>query len=142
LTNCYFSTLGWYTALSNPQEYHDAQVPSNVPHPAITPGATVIVLQFGNVLLLLAALAMLCCFTAHPEISRRYLMIVAIADLGHIYSCYIGMGSRQFLDYANYNDMAWGSIGGSAFLFVNRILTVLGIFGQIKNQASKNLKRV
>jgi len=100
------------------------------------------VLQFGNVLLLLAALAVLCCFTAHPEISRRYLMIVAIADLGHIYSCYIGMGSRQFLDYANYNDMAWGSIGGSAFLFVNRILTVLGIFGQIKNQASKNLKRM
>jgi hypothetical protein len=97
--------MGWYTALSNPQEYHNAQVPSPIPHLAITPGATVLVLQLGNVLLLLAALAVLCCFTTYPEIARRYLIIVAIADIGHIYSCYVGMGSQQFWDFANYNDM-------------------------------------
>lgn len=96
--------MGWYTALSNPQEFHNAQVQSSTPHLAITPGTTVLVLQLGNVLLLLAALAVLCCFTPHPEIARRYLMIVAVADIGHIYSCYAGMGSQQFFDFANYND--------------------------------------
>jgi hypothetical protein len=65
----------------------------------------VLVLQLGNVLLLLAAIAVLCCFTTHPEIARRYLVIVAVADIGHIYSCYAGMGSQQFWDFANYNDM-------------------------------------
>ena len=62
-------------------------------------------------------------------------MIIALADIGHIYSCYAGMGSQQFWDFANYNDMAWGNIGGSAFLCVNRIATVLGVFGEIRDQS-------
>jgi hypothetical protein len=180
-----------YTALSNPQEYHNAQVPSAIPYPTMTPGTTALVLQLGNVLLLLAALAILCCWTPHPEIARRYLLIVAVADIGHIYSCYAAMGSTQVWDFANYNEMgayasnpmaqswisgiafrffcvfvrlspfgtfsmfrfswspgfestswiiplmdrvAWGNIGGSAFLCVNRIATVLGLFGEIRNQ--------
>lgn len=94
-----------YTALSNPQEYHNAQVPSAIPYPTMTPGTTALVLQLGNVLLLLAALAIVCCWTPHPEIARRYLLIVAVADIGHIYSCYAAMGSTQFWDFANYNDM-------------------------------------
>ena len=94
-----------YTALSNPQEYHNAQVPSAIPHPPITPSTTALVLQLSNILLLLAALALLCCWTPYPEIARRYLMIVAVADIGHIYSCYAAMGSTQFWDFANYNDM-------------------------------------
>src|SRR5947207_15943943 len=122
--------MAWYTALANPQAFHDAQVPSNMPHLTIPPSTTVLVLQIGNVLLLLAALALLCVFTPHPEIARRYLITIAVADLGHIYACYAGMGSRQFWDFSNYNDMAWGNIGGSAFLFVNRVATVLGLFGQ------------
>lgn len=97
--------MGWYTALSSPVDYHNAQVPSSIPYNTIHPNTVILVLQFGNVLALLAALALLCCWTPHPEIARRYLMIIAVADIGHIYSCYVGMGSAKFFDFANYNDM-------------------------------------
>jgi len=127
--------MGFYAVFSSPQSYHNAQVPSSTPNLTITPGTTIITLQLGNVFLLLAGLAVLCTFTPHPEIARWYLIIVAVADLGHIYSSYAGMGYAYFWDVASWNDMAWGNVGTSVFLCVNRIATVLGIFGQIKNRA-------
>jgi len=87
--------------------------------------------MLGNIYLLLAAIAVLCCFTKHASISRNYLLIVACADLGHIYASYCGMGSTYFWDFGSWNDMAWGNIGSSAFLCVNRISTALGLFGKI-----------
>jgi len=133
--------MGFYTVFSSPQEFHNRQVPSNVPNLNITPGTTIITLQLGNVFLLLAGLAILCCFTSHPEIARYYLIIVAFADLGHIYSSYVGMGSTYFWDVGSWNDMAWGNVGTSVFLCINRIATVLGVFGRIRNKADGARKR-
>ena len=39
--------------------------------------------------------------------------------------------------------IAWGNIGSSAFLCVNRVATVLGLFGEIRNQVGgKGEKKV
>jgi hypothetical protein len=39
-------------------------------------------------------------------------------------------GWERSVDFASYNLMAYGNFGGTAFLFVIRILYLLGFFGQ------------
>lgn len=73
------------------------------------------------------------CYTSsEPKVVRNYLIALAIADLGHIYSTYVGLGWNDFADFRNYNNLAWGNIGASAFLFVNRVLYLMGVFGPAK----------
>jgi len=72
---------------------------------------------------------------------RYYLTIVAFADLGHIYSSYVGMGSTYFWDVGSWNDMAWGNVGVSVFLCINRIATVLGVFGSIVDKSNVDGRR-
>jgi len=125
---------GFAILFSDPQGYVNMQVPSKI-HIPISAGSKTITLQLGNVYLLLAAIAVLCSFTKHGAISRKYLLIVALADLGHVYSSYVGMGDSYFWDVGSWNDMAWGNVGVSAFLCVNRIATVLGLFGKFGTTA-------
>jgi len=58
-------------------------------------------------------------------------MVVALADLGHIYAVYRVWGS-VFWDLGLWNDMMWGNVGVSTFLHVNRLATLLGLFGSVK----------
>lgn len=66
-------------------------------------------------------------------------MIIALADIGHIYSVYLGMtggegvGAGAFWDWRNWNDMVAGNVGASVFLCVNRIATLLGLFGSFRD---------
>ena len=87
--------------------------------------------MLGNVFLLLAGLAVLCCFFGDAKVARGYLAIVAIADVGHIYCSYLGMGEKYFWDLNLWNRMVWSNVGVSAFLCVNRIATVSGVFGKV-----------
>ena len=112
----------------NPSDFFSNQ--TNHVGTKFSPQAEVLTLQAGNVLLLLGAIAVICSFTNHPEIAKWYLIAVAFADYGHIYASYRGMG-QDFWDVSTWNDMAWGNVGVSAFLNVNRILTVMGVFGRI-----------
>lgn len=57
--------------------------------------------------------------------------MVALADIGHVYSAYRALGDDIFWDVTQWNDMAWGNIGTSVFLHLNRLLTVAGLFGEI-----------
>jgi len=86
----------------------------------------------GNVLLLLAAMAIICCWTKHSEIAFWYLVAVGIADFGHIFATYKAVGPNYFWDLGQWNDMMMGNVGCSAFLNINRWLTVLGVFGSLK----------
>lgn len=95
----------------------------------LQPQALVLSLQMGNVLLLLAAMAVICCWTPRSSTSKWYLVAVAFADYGHIYGTYAGMGRDAFLDVGGWNDAVWGSVGASAVLNIFRWLTVLGAFG-------------
>jgi hypothetical protein len=91
----------------------------------------------GNIFLLLAGLAVLCCLSSTPQVARNYLLVVACADLGHIYCVYSGLGRDLFFDLAKWNDMVWGHVGVSAFLFVNRVATAVGVFGTMPKQSMK-----
>jgi hypothetical protein len=122
--------------MSDPFTYYKDQVPPQQGIADITPAdfpqnALVVTLQLTNVLLLLAAVALICCFITTVRTARWYLLALAAADLGHIYSVYVGLGPDAFWDYASWNGMTLGNVGASAFLHVNRLLTVLGAFGAL-----------
>jgi len=128
--------------LTDPQQYYADQVPQGVLSDHVfTPQSLSLTLQLGNVFLLLAAMAVICCFTTHAEIARRYLIAVALADLGHVYSLYCGMGEKVFWDLNQWNTMAYSNIGISLFLHVNRLMTVAGVFGKLGTRATTSKKR-
>jgi len=132
---------GYLTALRHPELFYADQVPNaEVAKLVFTHQALSLTLQLGNVLLLLAAIAIICCWTRHPEIARRYLISVAFADIGHIYAAYRGLGPEVFWDLTQWNDMAYGNIGASAFLHINRWLTVVGLFGKLASYTDASKK--
>lgn len=102
---------------------------------AFPPPALVLSLQVANVFLLLALVAIICCWTPDHATTCRYLVAVALADYGHIYATYRGVGPDYFWDVAGWNDMVWANVGVSLFLNVFRWLTVLGVFGWLKASA-------
>ena len=125
----------YFVAITDPRRFYADQAPN---HPitavAFTPQAQALTLQVGNVLLLLAAIAVICCWTRHREIAFGYLVVVALADFGHIYASYCA-DPAYFWDVARWNGVMAGNVGVSAFLNVNRWLTVSGVFGDIKVDA-------
>ncbi|OAP59659.1 hypothetical protein AYL99_06957 [Fonsecaea erecta] len=135
-------TWAYFVVLFQPEQYYADQAPhSAISNLLFTPNALSLTLQLGNVFLLLAALAVICCFTNHPEIARRYLIAVALADLGHIYSVYCALGHMVFWDLNQWNQMISANVGVSVFLHVNRLMTVAGVFGRLgagESAAKKN----
>ncbi|POS72296.1 hypothetical protein DHEL01_v209306 [Diaporthe helianthi] len=129
--------LGWayFVNIKDPFSYYADQVPQHNLNPEQHfPGqALSITMQLGNVLLLLAALAVVCCFSPSSATARWYLVAVAFADYGHIYATYCSLDPDVFWDPARWNDLVAGSIGASAVLNVARWLTVLGAFGPLKD---------
>lgn len=95
-------------------------------------------LQLGNVLLLLAAMAVVCCFSPSKTTAKWYLIAVAFADYGHIYASLRSLGPGTFYDPSQWNDMIAGNIGASAVLNVLRWLTVLGAFGRLGGSAGED----
>lgn len=132
----------WVINLYDPLEYYVRQHPDAAyQNVSLTPQALVLTLQTGNILLLLAGVAIVCCWTTHADIAKRYLFIVAIADIGHIWSVYRGIGHEHFLEVAKWNDMVWGGVGGSMFLHAHRWVTLLGLYGSIGSQVASAKKR-
>ncbi|GAP86448.1 hypothetical protein SAMD00023353_1901350 [Rosellinia necatrix] len=115
------------------QNYELPTDPSSFP-----PQAHIMTLQLVNVYLLLAAMAVICTWTTRASTARWYLAAVALADYGHIWACYVGVGLNLLLQPAKWNDVLWGSVGVSAFLNVVRLLTLAGAFGTVpaKNKAA------
>ena len=123
---------GWIASFYDVQDFVAAQAPKSPTLP-VSPSVSMIALQLGNVYFLLMMLGVAVCYTSsEPKVIRNYLIALAVADLGHIYVTYVGLGWDNFIDVANYNSMAWGNIGASAFLFVNRIGYLMGLFGPAK----------
>lgn len=127
--------------ISSPFDYYASQAPNNPITLADFPAQALgLSLALGNIWLLLALLAVICSWTNHPEIIKRYLLAVALADLGHCWATYRAVGSDYFFNVSGWNDMIWGNVGVSLFLHVNRLATVLGVFGSISTPAQEKSK--
>lgn len=86
-------------------------------------------------------MAIICCWTTNPTTTKAYLFAVALADYGHIYAAYRGVGSEVFLDVGRWDEMTWANVGVSAFLNVCRWGTLMGVFGSLQIEG-KEVKRV
>jgi hypothetical protein len=98
---------------------------------AVPPQGVGAALQLGNCCLLAAFMALYSVWTPHPEISRRYLMAMGLADLGHIYSFYRAVGADYFFNFGGWHEHMWQNVGVTAFLHVVRLATLAGVFGRI-----------
>ncbi|KAJ5639530.1 uncharacterized protein N7484_007392 [Penicillium longicatenatum] len=106
----------------------------HVPAPTFEhPSSVALAYQLGNLynLLFLVGVGVMHA-TTEPKVLRNYLIALAIADIGHVYATYIAMGWDAFVDVSAWNALTWGNIGATAFLFVNRVLYFMGVFGQAK----------
>lgn len=131
------------TILQDASKFYAGQAPNQpITAAAFTPQAQALTLQMGNVFLLLAGMALICCWTKHHEIAFWYLLVVGFADFGHIWASRQAVGPEYFWNPARWNDMFWGNVGCSAFLNVNRWLTVLGIFGKLGEGMKEGKKNI
>lgn len=121
---------GWYLASLDPRESVASQHP-NVPIPETLPTASeTVARQLGNMYLLMALMGVaILSSTSEPKVLRNYFIALAIGDLGHLYVTYLGTGWLYFVDISQWNAMAWGNIGVTSFLLVNRLAYFLGMFG-------------
>jgi hypothetical protein len=67
--------------------------------------------------------------SSERHVVRNLITTLAVADIGHMYAMYAVIGLEAFLDVGSWSPVAWGSIGFTAFLFVNRVAYLLGVFG-------------
>ncbi|KAJ6157532.1 hypothetical protein N7470_005124 [Penicillium chermesinum] len=70
--------------------------------------------------------------TSEPRVARNYLIACAIADVGHLYATYVAMGWEAYMDVGAWNALAWGNIGFTAFLLLNRLVYFSGAFGEAR----------
>ncbi|EME45213.1 hypothetical protein DOTSEDRAFT_112227, partial [Dothistroma septosporum NZE10] len=118
------------TGMRDPVRFFSDQAPNHTLAPTcFNPQAEALTLQMLNVLLLLAPMALVCCWNINTPTTKWYLMSVAVADLGHVYATYRGVGRAYFITPAGWNNLVWGNVGVSAFLHVNRLMTLIGVFG-------------
>ncbi|KAK3307202.1 uncharacterized protein B0T15DRAFT_510502 [Chaetomium strumarium] len=129
--------------MGNPHEYLAKQIPGGSPSTtSFSPQAEGVTLQLINVFLLLAPMAVICCFSSDPATVKGYLFAVALADYGHMYATYRAVGEEVFFNTSLWNDMVWGGVAVNATLNVLRWLTLFGAFGRIAPAAGKAKKRL
>ncbi|KAI0443396.1 hypothetical protein F4803DRAFT_314309 [Xylaria telfairii] len=137
--------IAYITTLQDPFSFYARQAQNHELSAAgassFPPQAQILTLQLVNVYLLLAAIAVICSWTTHVRTARWYLAAVALADYGHIWACYVGVGVDLMLQPAEWNDMLWGSVGVSVFLNVVRLSTLAGVFGAVKESEEGPAKR-
>ncbi|KAI2630492.1 hypothetical protein GGS21DRAFT_524556 [Xylaria nigripes] len=133
-------------ALRNPFTFYANQAPNHelpvqMTDASFPPQARIMTLQLANVYLLLAALAVVCSWTVHARTARWYLAVVALADYGHVWACYVGLGPELLLRPSQWNDVIWGSVGVSLFLNAVRLLTLAGVFGALRDGEGGAIKK-
>ncbi|KAL1998319.1 hypothetical protein VTN02DRAFT_6419 [Thermoascus thermophilus] len=110
-----------------------ARAPPLSPRPGLEPSTLALAYQLANIYLLLFMLGIAVCHTTtEPKVLRHYLIALALADLGHLWSTYAAMGWDSFWDFSGWGAIAFGNIAVTGFLFVNRVMYLWGWFGEAK----------
>ncbi|KAI9368807.1 hypothetical protein BJX61DRAFT_522247 [Aspergillus egyptiacus] len=134
---------GWLCPILDLQGFITDQIPTPAPKHEVEIPATSFALayQLANLYGLLAILgAGVVHATSEPKVLRNYLVALAIADVGHVYVTYLAMGRSLFLDVTGWNVLTWGNVGVTGFLFLNRMLYFLGVFGYAQDDSCKDGK--
>jgi hypothetical protein len=79
-------------------------------------------------------------FFETPSTVNKFLRILAIGDLAHILTFWLG-APEVLADVASWNDILWGNVAGCTILYTLRIATILGIFGSIGEKGKGKAKK-
>jgi hypothetical protein len=102
---------GFVGTVADPQWFVAEQIALSRPE-KLSPNATVVALQLGNMYLLAGLVAIGVLYsTSEPKVVRNYLIALWLADIGHVGITYYILEYERFVDVANWNAMAWGNIG-------------------------------
>ena len=124
--------LGTHAAYSDPTSFITRQLPLVAHSPAPPQTAIILAYSLGSVFLLLCLLNILCtALTRDVRVTKYYLAMLMVGDLGHLYANYKGMGGDIFWGFGSYNEVMIGNVWVTAFLFAMRGLTLSGLFGQV-----------
>ena len=122
------------TSLYDPANFVHSHAP--LPHgqspPLLSTGALTFTFCNANLYLTVGAITILITWYSNERVVRSWLVILVLADLGHLFGCYKGMGN-YFWDIAGWNEMAWANVLAALALLVNRLMTIAGVFGQIRD---------
>lgn len=109
--------------------------------PSVVPVSTSIVLtQLANLYLGLAITeALVLRVTTEYSVWKALIIVLLIADVGHLYSVLPLGFSRAFLQWWNWNAIDWGNVGWVYFLALTRMSMLLGFgFGRRQAPGLKN----
>jgi hypothetical protein len=122
--------IGAHAAITAPSTFVTSQLPTHDPAESVSPAVAILAFTLGSLFLLLAGYAMTCTvLTRDPNVTKYYLIFAACGDVGHLAANYVGMGSDVFWAYRYWNEVMWGNIAVTIFLFLNRVATLCGLFG-------------
>ena len=144
--NTYIRLGGFVVAMYNVDSFIADQYPTSSYSPKSFLGqsvnARIVAYQLGNIYGLLALSSFFVLReTSEPRIARNFITCLAVGDIGHLATCYWGMGSSRFMDVSNWNSMAWGNIGGTVVFFLFRVSYLLGLFNYSPQIAAKTKAR-
>lgn len=116
----------------DPASFHARQLPTPPAPTTVTPHDIIMTTSIANMFLVQALISLLFTVVARePRLTKYYLVLASFGDLGHIWASYSGMPSEVFWDFGAYNDMMVGNVLFSVFLWVMRMGTLSGVFGEI-----------
>ncbi|EEY15978.1 conserved hypothetical protein [Verticillium alfalfae VaMs.102] len=104
---------GFLGVVVNPDQFVTDQIIQQTP-PLHSDNGRMVTLQLGNLYLLLAMIGVaVLSSTSEIRVVRNYLVALWVADLGHLWACYHGLGYGKFVDVAQWNAMTWGNVGAT-----------------------------
>ena len=102
---------GFAAACFFPEKFAADQI-AKTPVQALSRNTLMLTLQLGNLYLLMAFMGVaILYYTADPKILRNYVIALALGDVGHLVTTYVGMGSDGFIDISGWNANALGNVG-------------------------------
>lgn len=139
--------VGAYYAFFLPEAYLQLTASSRFVGILALPTATLVAMRgLGNMYLAFALSEALVLRTTYdPKVWRMFLLVLLIADFGHLYSC-LPLGLDVYYDVAKWNAIDWGNIG---FVYVGATMRIcflagVGIGGpkKVKAKAKRAIKSV
>ena len=133
---------GFVMPIVDTQSFVNQQIPSTLLSTPLTATNQILALQLANVYGLIGMIGIAVLYsTTEATVVRNYLLACAVADIGHLWFTYVGMGYDAFWDVQGWNSLGWGNIGITAFLFVVRVLYLTGLLGQDRDvKSTKTVK--
>lgn len=136
---------GFLTPLLDTQNFVNQQIPSTPLSTPLTATTRILALQLGNIYGLIGMLGIGVLYsTSEAKVVRNYLLACAIGDVGHLWFTYVGMGHDAFVDVQGWNQLGWGNIGITLFVFFIRVLYLAGFLGKdrVVESTAKAAKRI